>query len=601
MEIDIMMKKIFWLNLFGGCFSLLGWSQDTIVDRSEQFRKVVIEEYTGMHCPNCPSGHKVAAEIQASYPEECFLINIHAGNLATPYPGEVDLRSAYGTELADRAGVSAIPSAAINRHRFSGMSGLTTSNREDWFPMAEEILGMETYVNVGATAKFDWQSREMEVKVQLFYTGEPAVEENYIHAVLIQNNIEGTQDGSAANPDQVLPNGKYLHQHVLREMFTDIAGDATPVGKEGDLIERIYRKEIPESINGLTVDEMQLEVIVFVSEGEEDILNACKAPVVFENGPEYVFQMETFQQVVQPTCDAQARLSFNLINRNPSDKPVHSVTIGMETPEGKSHEYTVSMTDFSPESVESVITDAFELDKTGVETEVEVWVKGVNGKPLSQIQNPVKVNLKKEFVKVGTENVVLDIWQDRWGSETSWDLTDENGAMIASVAAYQDLDGDGVKRHTHNIKLSEGCHVFVIRDAMKDGINNGDGEGHLQLADANGSVLLSNDGTFTDSLLWLMKYSEGVPVEPLTSSVGMHVWPNPTEGAVKVSFLMSEAGSVRIDLMNIYGKVLMSREYGDLPSGNHVFDFSLEGLPSGLYLLSLSTVRNSYVRKVVLR
>lgn len=595
------MKKILYVGLIGLYLPLAGQSQDTIVDCSEQFRKVVLEEYTGIHCPNCPSGHKVAAEIQRSYPEECFLINIHAGNLATPYPGEVDLRSAYGAELASRAGVSAIPSAAVNRHRFSGMSGLTTSSREDWLPMAEEILGLETYVNVGAEAKFDWQSREMEVRVQLFYTGEPTVEENYIHAVLIQNNIEGTQDGSAANPDQVLPNGKYLHQHVLREMFTDIAGDAIPVGKEGDLIERIYRKEIPESINGLAVDDLQIEVLVFVSEGEEDILNACKAPVVFENGPEYVFQMEAFQQVLQPTCDAQARLGFDLVNRNLSDKPVHSVTIGIETPEGKSHEYTVEVTDFLPDAVETLTTDAFELDETGVDTEVEVWIKAVNGEPLSQMQDPVKVTIRKEFVEVGTEDVVLDIWQDRWGSETSWDLTDETGTVIASVSAYQDLGDDGVERHTHNVRLADGCHMFVIRDAMSDGINNGDGEGHLQLSDSDGNVLLSNDGTFTDSLLWLVKYSEDASVENLTSSMDMRIWPNPTEGRVNVTFFIPEGGEVFIDVLDLNGRIRNSYDYGYMSPGSHDIELSLDGNTAGLYLIRLRSGQGCSIGKLLLR
>lgn len=42
--------------------------KDTIVSMEPSYRKALLEEFTGMHCSNCPAGHAVANEIHAYYP-----------------------------------------------------------------------------------------------------------------------------------------------------------------------------------------------------------------------------------------------------------------------------------------------------------------------------------------------------------------------------------------------------------------------------------------------------------------------------------------------------------------------------------------------------
>lgn len=48
-------------------------AQEPFVEQTPQYRKVLVEEFTGLHCSNCPSGHKMAGEIEELYPEDCFL------------------------------------------------------------------------------------------------------------------------------------------------------------------------------------------------------------------------------------------------------------------------------------------------------------------------------------------------------------------------------------------------------------------------------------------------------------------------------------------------------------------------------------------------
>ena len=402
---------------------------DTLVSMDSKYRRVLLEEYTGMHCPNCPAGHKEANTIHSYYPEDCFLLNIHAGNLAMPAGGEVNLRSAYGDALATQAGVTGIPSASISRHLFPGQASMAIVDRDSWLENVEELLGMETYVNIGAEASIDWQSRELEVRVQLYYTGDSPEAENHIHVALLQNNVEGTQDGSEANPDQVLANGNYLHQHVLRDLLTGIEGDAVSTTVAGSLVQRTYSMVLPETLNQLDLDIMQLQVLAFVTESEYEVMDVCEAPVAFANGPEYVFEMSDFAQLAQNSCDNLVRLAFALKNRNPEGKVVESVTFQFMTPKGLETEYVCAV-DAWEAGIFRVETDEVSIDKTGEEDTLFAQVTAVNGQALSLTQEPVAVMVMKDYVTVSNLEVVLDVWQDRWGTETSWVFEDEAGNVL---------------------------------------------------------------------------------------------------------------------------------------------------------------------------
>lgn len=584
---------------FLGMMPLALSAQDTIVSKESQYRKIVLEEFTGMHCPNCPAGHKVANEILSAYPEECFLINIHCGDLAVPAFGELDMRSSYGEALAAKAGLTGIPSAEINRHKFPGLD-LATSQTSSWMSCAEEILGMESYVNVGAEAEIDWQSWELKVKVQLYYTGESPLAQNYVHVALLQNNVETVQDNGAANPDQLLPNGNYLHQHVLRDLLTGLDGDAVDVAGTGTFIEKTYRKNLPETINNLDVDIMQLQLVVFVTESENEIMNACQAPIYFENGPEYVFEMSEFEQLPQNTCDNDIRLSFDFKNLNRNENTVENATFAFRTPEGKTHEYTASFSDFAWNEEVGVETDAFGIDRIGSDDTVYVRVTAVNGQALSQVQEETAVPVMKSYVVLTSDNVVLDVWQDRWGSETSWDFISEDGEVLASVDAYEDLPQDGEERHTHEIRIAPGCNIFVIRDMMKDGINNGDGNGHLQLSDAEGKVLLSDAGTFTDSLVWLVRYSAVANEKPVETSP-IRLWPNPASSSAYLEFDLPEAGNVEISIFNMEGRRIKVWGSKYCPAGRQVVEIPVQGLASGMYVWQMRMGNSTAFGKLSVR
>lgn len=569
-------------------------AQDTFVEKTPQERKVLVEEFTGAHCPNCPSGHKMAGEIEKLYPEDCFFVNIHAGVLATPRPGETDLRSAYGESLAKRANVTSIPSAEISRHRFMGESGLPTSDRGKWMDYVEELLweGDEravASVNIAARAGIDWRKRELSVTVQLYYTASSAQPQNYLHVMLVQDNIQGPQDGSSANPAQVLPDGSYLHRHVLRDLLTDIAGDAVQTTTQGSLVSRTYTRELPEDYNYVSVDFLQLQVVAFVTESDEEILNVCRTEPFFTNGPEYVFQMQDIETAAQNTCDNAVRMDFGLMNRNSETAKVEEVTFLFRTTQGHEQEYTATMQDFAAGTVARVEVPSVMLDKSGVDDTLYVQVKAVNGTPLTLLQEPVAVVTHKDYFIVNEPEVTLNLWQDRWGSEISWAFTDENGQVFEKMDAYSDLNANETQKHTHTLTLPHGCNTFVIRDMGNDGINNISGEGHLELRDRGGKPVASNNGKYTDSLVWMIRYSPA-SVQELGNICHLHIYPNPTDGEFNVEVPVNGL----VEIINTSGVVV---KRATVVAGANAL--RLEN--SGMYFVRFTANGQVAIKKLIIR
>jgi len=112
------MKKIVLLsfNLFLGYYLMA----QTIVSTTPENKNVVIEEFTGLFCAQCPAGNIITKAIQDEHPDDVIIINVHVYNYATPENDEPDYRTDFGNKIANQSDVPYLPSATVNRHVFSG-------------------------------------------------------------------------------------------------------------------------------------------------------------------------------------------------------------------------------------------------------------------------------------------------------------------------------------------------------------------------------------------------------------------------------------------------------------------------------------------------
>lgn len=246
------------------------------VSQTSENKNVVLEEFTGIHCVYCPDGHKRAQDLKDANPEDVVLINIHVGGYASPGNGEPDFRTSFGTAIAGQSGLQGYPSGTINRHEFEG--GATALNRGKWNNYGNVILGEDSYANIALNSSIDIASRELTVDVEVYYTGDGSAT-NKINVALLQNGIEGPQTGMSYNPAQVLPNGKYEHNHMLRYLLTGQWGDAVTTTSQGTLIQRQYTYTIPAGLHGVSYELEDLAVVAFLAEGNQEIITGADGPL----------------------------------------------------------------------------------------------------------------------------------------------------------------------------------------------------------------------------------------------------------------------------------------------------------------------------------
>jgi photosystem II stability/assembly factor-like uncharacterized protein len=74
--------------------------------------------------------------------------------------------------------------------------------------------------------------------------------------------------------------------------------------------------------------------------------------------------------------------------------------------------------------------------------------------------------------------------------------------------------------------------------------------------------------------------------------------PNPTTGETKISFQLPESGEVNIKVSDVLGNIIINRSNKYYSQGRHTETFNFEGLPSGVYLISLSAFGEVITEKV---
>jgi len=300
------------------------------VSQTADNKNVVLEEFTGIHCTFCPDGHKRAQAIKTANPDDVVLINVHVGSYATPSGNEPDFRTTFGSPIVGQTDLQGYPAGSVNRHLFSGQSQSggsgTAQGRTTWAATSATTLGEASYANVALESSLDVQTRVLTVDVEVFYTG--AGSTNNLNVALLQSHIEGPQTGASANPTQILPNGNYEHNHVLRHLLTGQWGDVITTTTQGTLIQRQYTYTIPADLNGVAYELGNLSIVAFIAEGHQEVITGAEGPLEFvlPNGSNLV-DLASTTGMQSPSTYCSGDVTPEITVSNPGTNPVASYDV----------------------------------------------------------------------------------------------------------------------------------------------------------------------------------------------------------------------------------------------------------------------------------
>jgi len=271
-----------------------------IVDTTAQNKKVVLEEFTGIHCVFCPDGHYIAQQIKNAYPDDVSLINLHTGGYASPNQGEPDFRIMESDSIAAISNLAGYPAGTVNRKQFPmTQGGGTAMSRGDWMDACTDIMSQPAYLNVGTQVIHDTVNETLIVDVEVYYTDSTPVDGfgfspvNYINVALTQDSVVGPQTGAQSyNPAGIVPGPwqpSYSHQHMLRDMVTGQWGDPITNGGQtlpGHFVFRRYIYEVPPYINDVAFLVEHIKAVAFVTEGMYgEVVSADECEVTYPAPP----------------------------------------------------------------------------------------------------------------------------------------------------------------------------------------------------------------------------------------------------------------------------------------------------------------------------
>lgn len=559
-------------------------NEDDIVDEPEYVstevsnRNVIIEEFTGRNCPNCPDGHRISSSIVNSYPNRVWSMSIHSGYF-TPktYPNfQTDISATFMDPYDDVAGGLGLPAALINRTTEEAIA------RGQWQGKAEDVLGQVAECNVDGHVVIDPLTRTASITAEVYYTANSNEPINYLTIVMLQDSIIGEQAYAETNPAQHMGGDLYCHMHVLRDAITADWGNAIAPTTQGSLITKTYEYKIPEIIgdtNGIVVDLDNISFLAFVTEKYQGvptrpILNANKLSQeqnTFETVSPYISEV-----VVDEGIYCGNERTFKTYIKNVGTKELTSIDFEVVI-NGKDKTKHSWKGELLPDQ-----TTRFdiEVELPFGDNEVAVNIVKANGTTFNYGKTINVVCDEWATFKlscVETAQLTIEIMQDKYGNHTTWEFLSSDNTVLASGGPYKYLPNANTELHTYNVEVKADCYKLVIYDSYKNGINNGDGEGYYRILDEVGNVIVDGNGEFTDMTYSILSVLQGGSVNEMSSSA-YKVYPNP----VKDILTIKGENMSQVKIYNSLGQIVESIETND-----DVVEVSVENFQNGMYFINI--------------
>ena len=191
--------------------------------------------------------------------------------------------------------------------------------------------------------------------------------------------------------------------------------------------------------------------------------------------------------------------------------------------------------------------------------------------------------------------VTLTILTDNYPDETSWQLFDANGNVVAStniVGQEYGQAGDYSGQTNTEIEidwtLDPGCYTFSVYDAFGDGLNSsqwGGTDGLVTLTDAaSGNVFYSVWDGFTVANAAFNAGALSNLEE--TSNTTINIFPNPLKDYTNLSIYSEKNEKLNIEVYNNLGKVVYSNNLNIVAGSNNI-KIETNDLLAGLYYMNV--------------
>jgi len=238
-----------------------------------QQRNVLIEEFTGVRCVNCPAGAQAIEALLSQHGDRLVAISIHAGFFSPPYPeSQFDFRTPAGTQILTLLGEPlGYPTAVVNRRKFPGEFDMQLGQSQ-WPGFVQQELTLPPKVKLAINRTFNATTRDLTVDVSVLPQETIPSGDVRLSVAILEDKIVDYQ---------LTPSGKqadYIHKHVLRGLLTNADGNLLQEPMEaGNRFCKRYTTTIPEAWKA-----PDCKIVAFVSLGgsSKEVLQVLQVKMV---------------------------------------------------------------------------------------------------------------------------------------------------------------------------------------------------------------------------------------------------------------------------------------------------------------------------------
>lgn len=213
------------------------------------------------------------------------------------------------------------------------------------------------------------------------------------------------------------------------------------------------------------------------------------------------------------------------------------------------------------------------------------------------------------------KHIILKIKTDNYGSETYWELRDEQGGVLYSGGNKNvGPDGGGIYGNvtdspgtygdnaliTKTLTLPyDGCYSILFVDAYGDGMCCGYGNGFYKLySTSNPTVPILSGGEFGATDHRGFSVTEAVSTDFLSGEqAGINIFPNPAGDQLTLDVTFDRTTRVSAAVFNTLGQVVYTIAPEQVTPAGRQWSIAVADWPAGSYFIHFQCDNRSFVRK----
>lgn len=396
------------------------------------------------------------------------------------------------------------------------------------------------------------------------YLGSPNLDDKVLHLVLTESHIpESWYGGEEVN-------------HTERLMIPDHHG--TPILTDKN-VKSTFELEFEMDPSWLLEN---CELVAFL---QDTITKEVLQSQVFLMESTVLYNDVALKEIINPGSDyCDESISPVLKIENYGADNLLNCTISY-TVNGDEYEYNWEGSLFTYQSEEVVLPEiTFALQQNNT---INIELSQPNG---MEDENQENNMIEKSFdlsQTINSQNLILELKTDEFGSETSWELLNGLGEIVYSGDGYEDTTQYFIDL---NIEM-EDCYTFLIYDEGGNGICCENGFGYYRIKDTD-ELIYFVGGNFAELDISTFQIDIETNITNLASGDDISVFPNPVS-----DFINIESPSLISKFRIVDTKGFLYYETRDVNTKKYNLDLSK--YPSGIYFIRVETENGFVIKKVM--